>query len=142
MTAVPPLTGQDINLAARATRLVLIAALDTMDMTFEDWIVINLLGTGQARDVATLSERLASGLGLDGRTFDQLLGNLVAMNVVERTDDAIALAIEGERRWRQGQAIVAELVATLYAGFSPDDLATARRVLVEVTARAQAQVSA
>jgi DNA-binding MarR family transcriptional regulator len=142
MTAVPPLTGQDINLAARATRLVLIAALDTMDMTFEDWIVINLLGTGQARDVATLSERLASGLGLDGRTFDQLLGNLVAMNVVERTDDAIALAIEGERRWRQGQAIVAELVATLYAGFSPDDLATARRVLVEVTARAQAQMGA
>ena len=142
MTAVPPLTGQDINLAARATRLVLIAGLDRIDMTFEDWIVINLLGTGQASDVPTLRERLASGLGLEGGRVDQLLSGLVAMNVVERTDDAIALAMEGQRRWRRGQAMVAELVATLYAGFGPDDLATTRRVLAEVTARAEAQMRA
>jgi hypothetical protein len=140
-TTVPPLSGQDINLAARATRLVLIAGLDTIDLTFEDWIIINLLGTGQVADEPSLRQRLVSGLGLDDAEIRQLLSDLVATSLVDRSGDALHLSAEGERRWSQGQAVVADIVATLYAGVDPADLATARRVLVEVTARADARLA-
>jgi hypothetical protein len=141
-TAAPPLTGQDINLAARATRLVLLAGLDTIDLPFEDWIIINLVGTGQAVDRSSVRGRLISGLGLDEASIDQRLSDLEAANLVDRSGDRLRLSAEGGVRWNQGQAVVAETVATLYAGLDPDDLAVARRVLVEVTARAEAELTA
>jgi hypothetical protein len=136
-TTAPPLTGQDINLAARATRLLLVSGLDAIDTSFEDWVVINLVATGQVAGATELNERLSSGLGLDDAGVDTLLDRLVAAHLVSRDGDGLALTADGQRRWHQGQAIVGELVGWLYSGIDADELATTRRVLVEVTERAQ-----
>lgn len=139
-TTAPPLTGQDINLAARATRLLLVAGLDAIDTSFEHWVVINLVATGQVAGTNELNERLSSGLGLDAATVDDLLAGLIADHLLSRDGDALSLSAEGRRRWDQGQAIVTELVGWLYSGIDAGELATTRRVLVEVTARVEGRL--
>jgi hypothetical protein len=136
-TTAPPLTGQDINVAARATRLLLVAGLDSIDTSFEHWVVINLVATGQVAGATELKARLSTGLGLDDAAVDDLLDGLAAEHLLIRDGDALELTADGQHRWDQGQPIVAELVGWLYAGIDAEALATTRRVLVAVTERAQ-----
>jgi hypothetical protein len=137
----PPLSGQDINVAARASRLALIAGLEPLDTTFEPWTVINLVGSGQATDETTLGSRLAAGIGLSNADIEALFAELEAADLLVRTDGALSLTAAGTDLFGRGSTMVAGLVGQLYAGFAPDDLATTRRVLVELTARAQACVA-
>ena len=139
-TTAPPLNGQDINLAARATRLVLVDALQPLDTSFEEWVTINLVATGQADTATAVQRRLAAGLGLATEAVDAVLDELVVSVVLERHGDRLSLTDEGRRRWDAGQAIVAEIVRDLYDGIDPEDLAATRRVLVEVTGRAEARL--
>src|SRR4051794_28366926 len=134
-TTAPPLSGLDINLAARTTRLALVADLERIDTTFEEWVTINLVGTGQAPTATALHQRLAPALGLDAGTIDGVLDALVGTAIVARDGDQLALTDTGRTRWHEGQAIVAEIVDAFYTGFDAEDLATTRRVLVEVTER-------
>ncbi len=136
-TTAPPLTGQDINLAARATRQLLVADLERLDATFDQWVVINLIGTGQVSQLTALRARLVAGLGLDDATIDDVLTSLVATDLIHRDGEALSLTATGAQRWQTGQVLVAEIVGALYGGIDPDELATTRRVLIEVTERAE-----
>ena len=142
MTTAPPLTGQDINLAAHATRTLLISELEPFGLTFEQWIVLNLVGSGQAATADAIRRRLLAALGVDGPTADDLLAGLVRVDLLEEQGDDVRLTSAGEQRWQEAVAVVADLVAALYAGIDGDDMATTRRVLVEVTERAQVRLGA
>lgn len=135
----PPLSGQDINLAASATRRVLIAALEPFDLAFEQWTIINLVGSGAATDEASLRARLARGLQLSDDDVDALFSSTTRF--VHRTGDgSLSLTDAGRQLHGQGTGVVADLVTDLYAGFDPDDLARTREILVELTARAEARL--
>ena len=135
----PPLTGQDINVAARATRQALIAGLAPLGVGFEEWVVVNLVGSGQVTDEAAMRARLTAGLGSSAAELDELLES---SDLVARTDGGgLALTAAGRETFAAGTKISDALVAELYAGFEPDELATTRRVLVELTERAQSSVT-
>jgi hypothetical protein len=137
----PPLSGQDINLAASATRQLLIATLAPLDVTFEQWTVINQVGSGQTTDDTGVRARLVAGLQLSDAEIDAIF--LAAAPWVARDDDGrLTLTDAGRDLFAQGSTIVAGLVAELYAGFSPEELARTRQILVEVTARAAARLAA
>jgi DNA-binding MarR family transcriptional regulator len=136
----PALSGQDINVAARATRQVLVTALEPMHTTFEQWTVINLVGSGQVADEAALRARLSAGIGLTEPQLDALLQQLEAADLITRTGRSLALATAGERQFEAGSAVLADIVGELYGGLDPEELATTRRILVELTARATARL--
>jgi DNA-binding MarR family transcriptional regulator len=74
--------------------------------------------------------------------IDEVLDGLEASGIVARGDDRFSLSLTdaGAAFFARGQAILAEITASLYGGMDPDELEIARRVLVEVTARAEARL--
>jgi DNA-binding MarR family transcriptional regulator len=132
-THAPPLNGMDINLAARATRDVLDALLDQAGLTFAQWVAIQTLAPPhQPVERAALVSDLATRLRIDPPTVSDLLGSLAATGHI--ADDR--LTPSGAALFTRIQAGIGRITATLYADFAPEDLATTRRVLLEITARA------
>jgi DNA-binding MarR family transcriptional regulator len=139
-TETLPVTGQDIALAARATRAVLDQLLEESGTTFMTWITLNALGSrGGAMGRVDLQRLFDRGVGADEPTVTALLGELQAAGLLRVVPDGAAraeLTAEGEARYRPLRDAIGRLTAALYAGLDPDELVTTRNVLVEVTRRA------
>jgi hypothetical protein len=123
----PPVNGQDIGRAERAGRILLDRVLDAHQATFDEWVTLRSLALGQ--DVVT------NFFGDETRA-DEALADLAAHGYV--TGDPDVLTTEGRARYDALDADVQSISRRLYAGFSPDELATTGRVLREVARRAMA----
>ena len=138
----PALTGRDINLAATATRRVLVSALVPFDVTFEQWTVINQVGSGGVTTEAAMAALLRTGLQLGEAEIEEQFAALAAADLVGRgREGSLGLTTRGQALFERGTAVVADIVAELYAGFAPDDLVRAHEILVEITARAEARLA-
>jgi len=123
----PPVNGQDIGRAERAGRILLDRVLDAHQATFDEWVTLRSLALEQ--DVVT------NFFGDETRA-DDALADLAAQGYVTR--DPAVLTTEGTARYGALDADVQSISRRLYAGFSPDELATTGRVLREVARRAMA----
>ncbi|SRR6266498_1154585 len=149
MTQALPVTGLDINLAARATRAVLVELLHQAGTTFPDWAVLNSIGaSGGTLEYEALRDRLAAGLGADEPAIAGLLEQLRAAGLIRERSGAagsgavsLELTADGDALYQRLQAAVGQLTAQLYSGLDADDLAITRRVLLEVTQRANARLA-
>ena len=147
MTATgQPVNGQDINMAARATRKALDVVLAEQATSFPPLALLNTLAArGGVIDHASLIAQLARGLDVNPETVLTVLHGLetrglVTVGVGEPTQ--VQLTPEGQAEHRRLSAITARLTDALYAGFDADELAVTRRVLVTLTERADAHVAA
>jgi DNA-binding MarR family transcriptional regulator len=142
MTDSPtPLTGQDINVAARATRSVFDSLLRDAGTTFPVWVALNMLGTAGSRlPREVLRRNLTEGLDADPAAVDGLLDELGSAGLAEVGVAAVELTPDGTALHERLRDATADAAARLWSGFDPQDLATTRRVLLEVTERARAQV--
>ena len=149
MTAIAqPVTGQDINLAARATRQVLEVLLAEQGTSFTPFAALNqIVVLGPSVDRDGLVRRLGSAFALDDASVPAILHGLQARGLVHQTTSSgaaasaqVELTAAGEDEHQRLTRLVAGLTAELYRGFDADDLATTRRVLVAVTERATAQI--
>ena len=135
-----PLSGQDINLAASATRQLLIAMLRPLDIAFEQWTVINQVGSGRDHGRARRAgptRRRPAALRCRGRRI--LAGSPWVARDECGPADADRSRSNGLRPRVGDRSRTSS--PTCYAGFSPEDLArTANRV--EVTAKATARLAA
>jgi len=149
VTETPTLTGQDINVAARAVRRLLDALLDEAGITFAGWVaVLTLAQDGPAIRRDVLQRDLAENLQADASSITELLDQLESTGLVREASDAgaadavhVRLTPDGEALVRRLQEGIGRITAELYSGFDPTDLATTRRVLVEVTERANARLA-
>jgi hypothetical protein len=123
----PPVNGQDIGRAERAGRILLDRVLTAHRATFDEWVTLRSLALAQ--DVMT------NFFGDEARA-DNALAELVAQGYVAQ--DRAVLTTEGTARYDALNADVLSISRRLYAGFSPDELATTGRVLREVARRAMA----
>jgi hypothetical protein len=123
----PPVNGQDIGRAERAGRILLDRVLIAHNATFDEWVTLRSLALEQ--DVVT------NFIGDEARA-DSALADLAAQGDVTR--DPVALTAQGRARFHALDADVQSISRRLYAGFSPDELATTGRVLREVARRAMA----
>ncbi|MBV8716978.1 MAG: winged helix DNA-binding protein [Chloroflexi bacterium] len=146
-TVAPPVTGQDINLAARATRKALELVLAEQGTSFQPLAVLNVItGRGAALDRDALVSVLANAFDVDAQTVLTLLHGLEARGLVRHAASSAAetvhfeLTPDGQKEHQRLTSITGELIATLYRDFDPEDLATTRRVLVTLTERAEAHV--
>ena len=131
----PPLTGQDINLAARAVRDVLDALLDQAQLTFPQSLALQTLAAdSKPRDslVADLADRIRA----DRHAVAFALDGLIRRGLVSDAADGLRLTQSGKEHLERTLAATQRATAQLYRDFAPDDLATTRRVLVELIARA------
>jgi DNA-binding MarR family transcriptional regulator len=146
ITTAPPVTGQDINVAARATRKLLDVLLAEAGTSFAPFVTLNAVATrGPSVSRVELVRVLGPGLDVDGSTILALLQHLQSRGFVRQTrssGDETAVQVEltpdGETEYRRLQKIVGAATSELYGGLDPDDLATTRRVLVTVTERVPA----
>jgi DNA-binding MarR family transcriptional regulator len=139
MTQTPPLTGQDIGEAAAAVRVLLTDLLDRAGLVFEDWVALRMLAlAGASVDRETLQRDLARELRTDRSTIAASLARLEGAGLV----GGAALTIWGEALFGRLRDAVAQASAQVYSGMDPEDLATTRRVLREVTERANAMAGA
>jgi DNA-binding MarR family transcriptional regulator len=143
----PPatLTGQDVGEAEGALTALLnqVLAGTNTGVTRTEYLALRVLALrGPAPSPAALYDYLAGQpqVGLDRAQVAELFHSLEARGLVTGSapdgPGPIQLTPEGAALNAKLADAVADLTKRLYADFNPDDLATAHRVLVEVTERA------
>jgi hypothetical protein len=138
----PVLTGQDIAEAQGAGTRLLERALEQTGVSRQDYVVLRVLVVRGPRAPRELHAYLAGQpqLGLSADAVAELLAGL------EEHGHAAGTAPDSPgpaRATEEGTALLARLneavapwTRALYAGFDPEDLAVAHRVLAGVTERA------
>lgn len=156
MTAhvAPIVTGQDLNAAARATRSVLDQLLERAGTSFPVYVTLNTVhadGGGASPSRLSLRHTLMTGLQMDATAAEGILDRMTAGGLLRWSataphaggpdDPPAELTPEGRALQQRIAADVAEATARLWRGFAPEDLETTKRVLLEVTTRARAEVA-
>jgi DNA-binding MarR family transcriptional regulator len=143
----PPatLTGQDVGEAEGALSALLnqVLAGTSTGITRTEYLALRVVAQrGPFPEPAALHDFLAGQpqVGLDRAQLAELFRDLEARGLVTGSDPdgpgPVQLTPEGAAlNAKLGEAVAAQS-QRLYAGIDPDDLATAHRVLVEVTERA------
>jgi DNA-binding MarR family transcriptional regulator len=142
MTTAPILSGQDINLAAFATRTLLEEVLREADISFEGWVALRRLAA--ERDTTKRDDFAAMIAALPGVPLPpvaDLIEELSGKGLVRVESDDITVTTTGRARFEQVTEGGNRIAAELYAPFADDELETTRRVLHAVTDRATAMHS-
>lgn len=157
----PIVTGQDLNVAARATRSVLDQVLGQAGISFPVHVTLLTVATGAGGAPSpsrrALRQALTAGLQIEEAAADQLLRQVTAAGLLRWTitapetgdgddgedgDGAHAeLTAEGRALQQRVARATAETAARLWRDFTPSELETTKRVLDQVTARAQAELA-
>jgi hypothetical protein len=143
MTQAPVLTGQDIAEAEGAVTKLLERALARKGATRQDYVVLRVLTLrGPWTSPRELHAFLTGQrqLGLTAAAAAELLARLEDRGLASGTaadgPGPAEATSEGAALHASLAAAVAPTTSELFTGFDPDDLATARRVLTQVTERA------
>ncbi|NUR89195.1 MAG: MarR family transcriptional regulator [Nonomuraea sp.] len=128
MTDAPPLTGQDINVAAAATRSLLDLHLRRADLTFPQFVAMRRLAQGPAT-AADLADALRP---IPGPHTD-VLGELQRLGLAA----GFELTPAGRTLLAGLTEATDEVARTIYGDLDPEEMETTRRVLAEVTDRAR-----
>lgn len=141
MTTTPALNGQIIGMTHYATRALLDRVLRSVEMTFEQSVVLNLAASADppmARE--QIVSRATSGLKVGDDVAIAALDGLVASGLVS-VGDEVAITDAGADRQRLIRGEIDTITARLYGDLPAEDLATAGRVLTTVTERANAMLA-
>jgi DNA-binding MarR family transcriptional regulator len=140
MSQPQTLTGQDIAEAQGAVRALLDRVLAGTGFTGNEYVAMRVLSVRGPFAPAELHQLLAGQrqLELTVDTAADLLGGLADRGVATGPDGPIELTPQGAEEYVQLSEAVAAVTRELYSGFDPADLATAHRVLAQVTERAGA----
>lgn len=140
MSTAPTLNGQVIGQAHYATRALLETVLAPTGTTFNQSVALNAVADGGAAvDHGALVARMTGALKIDESAVLAAIGELTGSKLLETLPgDAYRLRLTEAGRTLNGQirAAVAEITERLYGGLPAEDLQTAGRLLVLVTARA------
>jgi DNA-binding MarR family transcriptional regulator len=143
MPQAPVLTGQDIAEAEGAVTRLLEQALAKEGTTRHEYLALRVLALrGPWASPRELNEFLAGQqqLGLTGAAAADLLARLEDQGLASGTaadgPGPAEATSKGAALHASLTAAVAPATRELFAGFDPDDLATAHRVLTQVTERA------
>ncbi|MFI5773136.1 hypothetical protein ACIA74_32435 [Streptomyces sp. NPDC051658] len=146
MSATPTVNGQVIGRAHYATRAVLERLLAATGTTFHQSLALNAVaGNGGAIERGRLVDRMTDALKTDAAVVEAPLAELTTAELLAEVDGTvprIGLTTAGRDRQQANGADVADLTTRLYADLPAEDLEAAGRVLIEVTARANAVLAA
>jgi DNA-binding MarR family transcriptional regulator len=139
------LSGQDIGQAQRATSALLGTVLAEHGTTFDRWVVLNALATRafppeRARLIPGLAGALATGPAAVEAMLDQAeaAGEVRIVSAPGGDPGAVRVELTAAGRTQHGtlRSAIDHVAEELYSGIPDADLAATRRVLAEVTWRA------
>lgn len=135
---MPRLNGQIIGQAERSTRALLERLLAKRGTPFERWVAINLTALAPG-PLDGLVARMADGLKTDPASVTPVVDAAVRDGLLTGAGE---LTTAGRALFDDISAELAELTGRLYGDLPADDVETAGRVLLEVTARANSLLAA
>ena len=139
----PAFSGQDLGMAAAATRALLDGLLARAGTDFPAWVALRRLAQpGPAPTADELCRDLATLLTADATSVALVVDRLAARGWTVQEGSAVALSPEGVAFHQGLVEEIGRLTGELYRGIDPADLAAAKRVLGEVTQRANARLAA
>ena len=138
----PPLFGQLLGQAHRASSALLDELLARHDTAFDHWVSLNLLAQrGPAIDYDQFRGELARAFQTDEEAVAQLLAQLEAGGLINVARDngtvSVAMTPRGLAQYAELRESIGNLSAQLLGDVDPDDLAAARRVLEHMRVRAE-----
>ena len=139
----PTFSGQDISMAAAATRVLLDGLLARAGTDFPAWVALRrLTQPGPAPTLDELRRDLANLLTIDATSAALIVDRLAARGWTAPDGAAVTLTPDGADFYRRLVEQTAQLTGELYQGIDAADLTAAKRVLVELTRRANARLAA
>jgi DNA-binding MarR family transcriptional regulator len=139
-TLNPQLLGQ----AEAAHRALLDRILAGTGNTYPQWVALSIsAAAGEAIDRRTLADRIAGALKLDDTAVQEAIAALSAAGLLEEPGNPsqVQLTDAGKELHRHVRGEIDEVIAPLYSDIPAEDLATAGRVLSEITQRANAELA-
>jgi DNA-binding MarR family transcriptional regulator len=139
MTEPRIFNGQDINLAAAATRSILDTLLERESLTFPQYVALRgSTIVGEPTDRETMA-RQASGPAADEASIQRAIDQLDADGLVS-VDELSRVAPTGRGRelYERIRAVSVRAGDELFEGIAREDLEVTKRVLDQVTERAVA----
>ena len=141
MQTYPSLNTQVIGQAESALGAILDPLLARTGTTFRQWLVLTVTAaSGADIDRGTLVGRIAGARKIAAAEVETAIGELAAAGLA-RADSRVTLTEAGQARYTGIRAALEKITARLF-DFPAEDLATAGRVLVILTARANAELTA
>ncbi|MEU4668277.1 MarR family transcriptional regulator [Amycolatopsis sp. NPDC023774] len=134
MTTARAVGGRDLNLAAAASRSLLIALLDREGLDFTEYVVLRTVAQG-AQPAATLVETIAATAVAPAEVVRAVIDRLVAAGRLTR-GDVVDVTPATRDLVERLTADSTQAGDRLFAGIAAADLEAAKRVLDTVTARA------
>lgn len=136
MTEPRIFNGQDINVAAAATRGILDAVLDREDVTFHQFVALRAIaGSGTPIDRAAAAKR-AAGPAADEASVRQAIDQLETAGLVVVDEDLATPTPAGQELFERVTSIVLRSGDELFDGIARQDLEITKRVLDQITERA------
>jgi DNA-binding MarR family transcriptional regulator len=143
MPQTPPLTGQDIAEAQGALRAVLDTALARTGTTSNGYVALRVLAVrGPIESPAAFHDYLTGQrqLGLDPQAATELLNDLESNGLISGSSPndpgPVQLTDQGAALHTRLAESIVPVTKQVFADLDPDDLATARRVLIQLTEQA------
>jgi len=140
MAVAPTLSPQVIGQAENAHRPLMNRILARSGTTFPQWVALpKVAGDGGTADRRQLIDAMTGALKIDDAAAAEALAGLTAAGLLQALpgDGAqVGLTPAGQARYGEIRAAVDEVIAQVYGDIPPEDLATAGRVLAQITARA------
>ncbi|HXT94570.1 MAG TPA: hypothetical protein VN714_35505 [Trebonia sp.] len=136
-TAHQPLNPQVIGQTESALGALLGPVLAETRTSFEQWVVLALTADGTPVNHAQLVARIVDARKLPAGDVAAAIAELAAAGALTAEAGTVALTAAGQDRHRRIRARIQEVTSGLF-DFPAEDLATVGRVLVTVTARANA----
>ncbi len=138
------LTPQIIGQAENAHKPLMDRVLAPTGTTFPQWVAMKLTQVaGGASERAQLVVRITGALKVDGPVAQSAIAELTTAGLMSTGDGStVALTPAGKARQHELQAAIDQTVARVYRDIPAEDLATAARVLTQITAQANAEAAA
>ena len=141
MSGYPVLSTQVIGQAESALGAILDPLLARTGTTFDQWLVLTVTAaSGSVVDHDQLIARITGARKIGAHQVQAAISELAAADLV-LDEPRVGLSGAGQARYREIRTALEDITARLFAGFPPEDLATAGRVLSIVTTRANAELA-
>jgi hypothetical protein len=140
MSTAPTLNGQIIGMTHYATRALLLRVLDTVEMSFEQSVVLGIVAASDTPiDRDDVVSRTTSGLKVSERAVLETLAQLEADGLVS-AGSAITATDAGRTRQQFIREHIESITEALYGDLPAGDLAVVGRILTTVTERANSML--
>ncbi|MFD3504003.1 MarR family winged helix-turn-helix transcriptional regulator [Streptomyces sp. NPDC058678] len=148
MTTTAPITaptvdGRVIGLAHYAGRAVLESVLGRHELTFQQMLTLRPVAVADApveRDGVVT--QIADAIKIDTADVHRVVEELVTKRLVTAEGPQLLATDAGRDLYGEASGETGKISARIYDGISAEDLATAGRVLTQVTERADAELAA